>query len=626
MLFELPDVGRVLREAAFWDIYYEHCSYFTPGSLARLFRRAGFDVLDLELDYDDQYIVIEARVATGADSGSPHAAEESVESLGVAVEAFGASLAAGRARWGAELAGLRAEGGRAVVWGAGSKAVAFLTTLGVGPEVEVAVDVNPFKQDMFMAGTGHRVVAPEALRRPPPRSRRRDEPDLRGRDPRAPPGPRAFAEGRRRMTTSVVAGAEVPFLDLRWSHEPLAEAILLDIAELIESSAFINGPAVARFEERFAAFCGSQYCVGTASGLDALRLALLAAGLEPGDEVIVPAQTFVATLEAVTQAGGRPVLADVRDDDYGLDVDAVERAIGSRTRAVMPVHLFGQMADLTRLGALASAQGLALVEDACQAHGATRDALVAGAAGLAGAFSFYPGKNLGAMGDAGALVTDDEQLATRVRALREHGQTRKYEHEQEGYTARLDTMQAAVLLRKLPLLDGVERGPPGRRPAVHGALRGVGDLRLPQVSPGSQPVWHLYVVRTADPAALGAYLAERGIGTGRHYPKPAHLSTAYAGSDIGRATSPSPSGSRPSRCRCPSIPGSRTVRSRRSFVPSAPTSAMADRPANDAPYRLLDDVSFGDDVIVQAFTNLYGCHIGVSDRGSERSWRSSVAW
>ena len=329
------------------------------------------------------------------------------------------------------------------------------------------------------------------------------------------------------MSASAVETTGVPFLDLRPSHDPLAEGILLDIAELIESNAFINGPAVAQFEERFAAFCGSTYCIGTASGLDALRLALLAAELEPGDEVIVPAQTFVATLEAVTQAGGRPVLADVRDDDYGLDADAVEGAIGSRTRAVMPVHLFGQMVDLTRLGALASKRGLALVEDACQAHGATRDGLVAGAVGLAGAFSFYPGKNLGAMGDAGALVTGDERLAARARSLREHGQARKYEHEREGYTARLDTIQASVLLRKLPLLEEWNESRRAAAQLYTDLLQGLGDLRLPQVPAGSRPVWHLYVVRTADPAALGAYLAEQGIGTGRHYPEPPHLSPAY---------------------------------------------------------------------------------------------------
>jgi dTDP-4-amino-4,6-dideoxygalactose transaminase len=330
------------------------------------------------------------------------------------------------------------------------------------------------------------------------------------------------------VSTSFVTGAEVPFLDLRASHEPLAEAILLDLAELIESNAFINGPAVAQFEERFAAFCGSAHCVGTASGLDALRLALLAAELEPGDEVIVPAQTFVATLEAVTQAGLRPVLADVREDDYGLDVDAVADAIGGRTQAVMPVHLFGQMVDLARLDALASARGLALVEDACQAHGATRDGFGAGAAGLAGAFSFYPGKNLGAFGDAGALVTDDARLASRARALREHGQRRKYEHEREGYTARLDTIQAAVLLRKLPLLEEWNESRRAAARLYTAALRGVGDLRLPHVPAGSEPVWHLYVVRTADPAALAAHLAERGVGTGRHYPQPVHLSEAYA--------------------------------------------------------------------------------------------------
>jgi dTDP-4-amino-4,6-dideoxygalactose transaminase len=335
-----------------------------------------------------------------------------------------------------------------------------------------------------------------------------------------------------------MTAAEVPFLDLRPSHEPLAEAILLDIAELIESNAFINGPAVAEFEERFAAFCGSAHCVGTASGLDALRLALLAAELEPGDEVIVPAQTFVATLEAVTQAGLRPVLADVRDDDYGLDVDAVADAIGGRTGAVMPVHLFGQMADLTQLGALASARGLVLVEDACQAHGATRDALVAGAAGLAGAFSFYPGKNLGAFGDAGALVTEDEQLARRARALREHGQRRKYEHEREGYTARLDTIQAAVLLRKLPLLAAWNESRRAAARLYTEALRGVGDLRLPAVPDGSHPVWHLYVVRTADPAALAAHLSEQGVRTGRHYPQPVHLSEAYGWLDYGEGDFP----------------------------------------------------------------------------------------
>ena len=330
------------------------------------------------------------------------------------------------------------------------------------------------------------------------------------------------------MTSAAIESTGVPFLDLRPSHDGLAEGILADIAALIESNAYINGPAVAEFERDFADFCGSPQAVGLASGLDALRLALLAAGLQPGDEVIVPAQTFVATLEAVTQAGGKPVLVEVRDDDYTLDVDAVEAAIGERTRAVLPVHLYGQMADMRRLAELAARHDLVLLEDACQAHGATREGLRSGTVGRAGAFSFYPGKNLGAMGDAGALVTDDEQLASRIRALREHGQTRKYEHEWEGYTARLDTIQAAVLLRKLPLLAGWNESRRAAARLYSEALAGVGDLILPAVAPESEPVWHLYVVRTSDPVALADSLAERGIGTGRHYPQPVHLATAYA--------------------------------------------------------------------------------------------------
>jgi dTDP-4-amino-4,6-dideoxygalactose transaminase len=329
------------------------------------------------------------------------------------------------------------------------------------------------------------------------------------------------------VTSAAIPGTGVPFLDLRPSHDALAAGILADIAELIETNAYINGPAVAEFERDFAVFCGSPHAVGLASGLDALRLALIAAGLEPGDEVIVPAQTFVATLEAVTQAGGRPVLVEVRDDDYTLDVDAVEAAIGERTRAVVPVHLYGQMADMRRLGELAERHGLFLLEDACQAHGAVRDGLRSGTVGAAGAFSFYPGKNLGAMGDAGALVTGDEGLVSRMRALREHGQTRKYEHEWEGYTARLDTIQATVLLHKLPLLAQWNESRRAAARLYSEALAAVGDLVLPVVAPGSEPVWHLYVVRTEDPVALAESLAASGIGTGRHYPQPVHLATAY---------------------------------------------------------------------------------------------------
>ena len=329
------------------------------------------------------------------------------------------------------------------------------------------------------------------------------------------------------MQLRVAGDVTVPFLDLGTIHAPLKEQILADVAALIDSSAFTNGPAVAEFERDFARHCGAAECVGLASGLDALRLGLLAAGIEEGDEVIVPANTFVATLEAVTQAGGVPVPVDVSEEDYNLDPDSVAEAIGTWTRFILPVHLYGQLADMASLRAIAAVHGLGIVEDACQAHGARRDGFAPGA-GTTAAFSFYPGKNLGAMGDAGALVTEDPGLAETVRALREHGQREKYHHELEGYTARLDTIQALVLRHKLRLLDGWNEE---RRQvaALYGeGLAGVGDLILPPVPPGSEPVWHLYVIRTADPLALAAFLRDRGIATGRHYPEPPHLSRAYA--------------------------------------------------------------------------------------------------
>ena len=319
----------------------------------------------------------------------------------------------------------------------------------------------------------------------------------------------------------------VPFLDLSHMHAPLKDELMREVGALLESGAFTNGPLVTSFETAFAAYCGVGHCVGVSSGLDALRLGLLASGLEPGDEVIVPAATFVATLEAVTQAGGVPVVVDVSEGDYCLDPNATSAAIGPRTHALLPVHLYGQLADMRALGTIAESRGIHILEDACQAHGAERGGLRAGASGSAAAFSFYPGKNLGAAGDAGAFLTEDAGTADRVRALREHGQTAKYVHAFVGWTARLDAIQALVLSQKLPLLDGWNEQ---RRRAARfydRALEGVGDLVLPPVPVGSRPVWHLYVVRTREPEALAAFLGERGIGTGRHYPDPVHLTEAY---------------------------------------------------------------------------------------------------
>ena len=322
--------------------------------------------------------------------------------------------------------------------------------------------------------------------------------------------------------------ASVPFVDLGRIHSGLRDEVLEDISGLIDTGAFTNGPPVAAFEAAYAEFCGTRACIGLSSGLDALRLALIAAGVGDGDEVLVPANTFIATFEAVTQSGARPVPVEVSLADYNLDVGALADAIGPRTRAILPVHLYGQMADMRVIASLARQHGLVVVEDACQAHGAVRDGLVAGTAGLAGAFSFYPGKNLGAFGDAGALVTDDLELSARVRALREHGQREKYRHDSEGWTARLDTIQALVLLRKLPLLAAWNDDRRRVAEIYTDELAAVGDLVLPPTPDGSSPVWHLYVVGTREREALATFLSERGIATGRHYPEPAHLAGAYA--------------------------------------------------------------------------------------------------
>lgn len=318
----------------------------------------------------------------------------------------------------------------------------------------------------------------------------------------------------------------VPFLDLSHVNVPIAPDVLADVDRLLASGALTNGAEVAEFERAFAAYCHRAECVGVASGLDALRLALTALGAEPGDEVIVPAFTFIATFEAVSQAGCTPIPADVRELDFALDPDAMATSAGPRARFAIPVHLYGRLADMAALAPAAAAHNLIVLEDACQAHGATRDGVGAGELGAAAAFSFYPAKNLGALGDGGALVTDDASVAAGVRALREHGQRRKYEHISIGWTSRLDTIHAAALLRKLPRLDLANAQRRAAADLYAEGLAGVGDLVLPDSSDRGQ-VWHLYVVRTQDPDGLAAHLQARGIGTGRHYPEPPHLSEAY---------------------------------------------------------------------------------------------------
>jgi dTDP-4-amino-4,6-dideoxygalactose transaminase len=350
-------------------------------------------------------------------------------------------------------------------------------------------------------------------------------------------------------------GLRVPFVDLGPASSAVKARVLARVSETLDKGDFLNGEAVRMFEQQFAEFVGRAHGVGLSSGLDALRLSLIASDLAPGDRVIVPAATFAATFEAVLQAGATPVVVDVGDGDYGLDLAQTEAAVVNGASHMIPVHLYGQMSDMQALTRVAEKRGSQIIEDACQAHGASRDGIRAGRASRAAAFSFYPSKNLGAMGDAGALVTDDEELASRVRALRVHGETRKYHHEHVGYTARLDTIQAIVLLEKLPLLDDWNRQ---RREAARfysRALSGLEGLRLPSEAPGSDGVWHLYVVRSAEPERMAEFLASRGIQTGRHYPEPVHLSPAYRGLGFGPGDFPVAEGLAREALSLPMYPG-----------------------------------------------------------------------
>jgi dTDP-4-amino-4,6-dideoxygalactose transaminase len=330
----------------------------------------------------------------------------------------------------------------------------------------------------------------------------------------------------------------VPFVDLRGVNGRVKSSVLDAIGAVIDSGSFTNGPAVAEFEAAFAGFAGTAFCVGVSSGLDALRLALIAAGVTPGDKVVVPAHTFIATFEAVVQAGGVPVPVDVTADNWDIDVTAAEEAFADGARFALPVHLYGQIVDMRALAAAAARHGATIVEDAAQAHGASRDGVRPGALSAAAAFSFYPAKNLGAFGDAGAVVTNSPGIADRVRALRQHGEVEKYHSVVSGWTARLDTLQAVVLTAKLRTLDDENRE---RRTAAawyHRQLGDIPELTLPTVARDSDHVWHLYVVRTEDPLALAGTLGDRGIATGRHYPEPPHLSAAFHHLGYGQGSFP----------------------------------------------------------------------------------------
>ncbi len=331
---------------------------------------------------------------------------------------------------------------------------------------------------------------------------------------------------------------DVPFLDLPVQYRQIESELRPVLDDIMRRGAFIGGPEVESFEREFAEFCGSRHCVGLSSGTDALRFALMAIGLAPGDEVVTVANTFIATTEAVTQAGGVPVFVDVDPATATMDPAQLAAAITPRTRAVLPVHLYGQPADMDPILAVAAQHGLTVIEDACQAHGALYRGRAAGSMGAFGAFSFYPGKNLGAFGDAGAIVTDSDEGARTIRMLREHGQVRKYYHDMEGYTGRLDAIQAAVLRLKLRRLAEWTRARQANARVYDELLEGIPGLERIRQAEGRRSVYHLYVVLVDDRDGLQRALAEKGIGTGLHYPLPLHLQNAYAHRGIGRGRLP----------------------------------------------------------------------------------------
>ena len=319
-----------------------------------------------------------------------------------------------------------------------------------------------------------------------------------------------------------MSGDAIPLVDLKAQHAEIADEVAAGFARVIADTAFILGPEVRMFEAAFARFCGVPHCIGVANGTDAIELVVRALGLGAGDEVIVPANTFIATALGVIRAGARPVLVDC-EEHHLLDPGRIEAAVTPRTRAILPVHLFGQMADMETIGAIAEARGLAVIEDAAQSQGARRHGRRSGGFGIAAATSFYPGKNIGAYGDAGAVVTSSDEVAARIHKLRNWGSDRKYHHPEIGFNSRLDTLQAVVLSAKLARLEAwneVRRRAAARYDEL---LADVSGVERPRTLPGNEHVWHLYVVRVPRRDEVLESLQAEGIGAGIHYPVPLHL-------------------------------------------------------------------------------------------------------
>ncbi|MEY4385632.1 MAG: hypothetical protein RLY20_915 [Verrucomicrobiota bacterium] len=339
-------------------------------------------------------------------------------------------------------------------------------------------------------------------------------------------------------TTANAGGAPVPFLDLRAHHEPQMAEYIEAFRRVVEANAFAGGPFVAAFEKEFAAFCGTKHAIGVGNGTDALWLSLLALGIGPGDEVITVPNSFMATAEAISYCGAKPVFVDIDERTYTMDVNQLEDAITVRTRAIIPVHLYGQMADMDSILAIAARHGLPVVEDACQAHGAKRKGRTAGAVGATGCFSFYPGKNLGAFGEAGAITTNDSDLCLKMQTLRDHGQAKKYFHSMVGWNARMDGIQGAVLSIKLRRLAEANQARRAHAALYDKLLADEPRIVRPALAPNSESVYHIYALRVPNRDQVLAEMNKRGLNCAIHYPVPIHLQEAYRSLGLGPGSFP----------------------------------------------------------------------------------------
>lgn len=330
----------------------------------------------------------------------------------------------------------------------------------------------------------------------------------------------------------------VPFLDLKAQYKTIKDEIHSAISEVMENTAFAGGPFVVKFEKEFASFCNCKHAIGVGNGTDAIWLSLIALGVGAGDEVITVPNTFIATAEAITYCGAQPVFVDVDEKTYNMNPNLLEAAITPRTKAIIPVHLFGQPADMDPILAIAKERELHVIEDACQAHGAEYKGRKAGSIGNTGCFSFYPGKNLGAYGEAGAVVTNDDTLAEKMMIFRDHGQAKKYYHSMIGWNARMDGIQGAVLSVKMKYIAEWNESRRKHAQEYDSLLSTVTGVIKPYVADYAKHVYHIYAIRVKQRDRIMTKLAEKGVSCGIHYPVPIHLQDAYSFLHLGQGSFP----------------------------------------------------------------------------------------